>query len=260
MYIIYKHTNKLNNKSYIGFTKRGMNIRLNEHIKGQSVFSSALRKYGKESFKSEILETVETKIEANTIEIYFISFYESFGKGYNVTKGGEGGSYKWTTLQKEKHKIRMKTVDNSHKWSDERKLKQKNIVGHLHPCFGRVVLEEQKKTQSLKMKGKNKGKYMWISNKNVSTPVKIIVDNIYDYVMEGWYKGRKMSHLQKEWKLISKDGDIIVCNSNIKKICSDMKISWNILRKKESFIDENKIHWRTLKNYPNTHKWRLSSL
>ena len=52
-YLIYKHTNKINGKSYIGQTSRSINERLNEHLKSDSVFGKALRKYGIENFQSE---------------------------------------------------------------------------------------------------------------------------------------------------------------------------------------------------------------
>lgn len=46
-----------------------------------------MRKYGIEHFHIELIETTEKPEER---EIYWISYYESFSKGYNATKGGDG--------------------------------------------------------------------------------------------------------------------------------------------------------------------------
>ena len=100
--IIYKHTNTINNKSYIGFTKNTLDFRLNEHINdarnnSDRVFHKAIRKYGIDIFTSEILETLinTTKNIICDREIFWIAFYNTHyktGFGYNMTDGGEGGN------------------------------------------------------------------------------------------------------------------------------------------------------------------------
>lgn len=62
MGVIYKATNTLNNKIYIGKTKRSLNKRMIDHItkanKGVVThLYRAIRKYGKEAFKWEIVDT-----------------------------------------------------------------------------------------------------------------------------------------------------------------------------------------------------------
>ena len=47
-------------------------------------------KYGRENFKVELLEDNLTKDQVDDREIYYISFYDSFRHGYNMTKGGQG--------------------------------------------------------------------------------------------------------------------------------------------------------------------------
>ncbi len=64
--IIYKHTNIITNLSYIGFTKYTMEQRLNGHIKMSqkeecaTSFHKAIKEYGIENFKSEIIEYCES--------------------------------------------------------------------------------------------------------------------------------------------------------------------------------------------------------
>lgn len=96
---IYKWTNKINNKSYIG---KSVNIehRTSTHISRSqdpksneysSVFHQAIRKYGIESFDFSILK-VCSKEELNYWEEYYIKKENTkVPYGYNVASGGEGG-------------------------------------------------------------------------------------------------------------------------------------------------------------------------
>lgn len=95
--IIYKITNLINNKSYIGQTKRDLNIRIKEHFYNShsnlTGIDAAIKKYGKENFSIEIIEdNIETFEELNEKEIYYISYYHSSvdEQGYNIQRGGQG--------------------------------------------------------------------------------------------------------------------------------------------------------------------------
>lgn len=92
---IYKITNKINNKVYIGQTKRDIKVRFWQHKtdsnKKDFVLYKAMRKYGKDNFYIEIIEKCENDL-LNRQEKYWISFYNSYNKGYNSTIGGETSS------------------------------------------------------------------------------------------------------------------------------------------------------------------------
>lgn len=86
---IYKITNKINGKIYIGQSKNPKK-RFQQHIKDEKVTSSihnAIKKYGVENFTFEIIEGPISN--HNEREIYWIDYYNSYSKGYNQTIGGD---------------------------------------------------------------------------------------------------------------------------------------------------------------------------
>lgn len=95
--IIYKATNKVNKKVYIGQTTKTLEKRKKQHIDRASKniskcrkFSSAIRKYGADNFTWEILDTASTQEELNELEDKYIKQYDSINrdKGYNLKTGG----------------------------------------------------------------------------------------------------------------------------------------------------------------------------
>jgi hypothetical protein len=114
MYLIYKHIFP-NGKVYIGLTSGDGLSRWGSngiHYKGQNLVWNAIQKYGWKNVKHEILYTNLTKEEASKIEIEMISKYKSNDSnyGYNLTAGGEGGSfgYHHSTSDETKRKIGYK--------------------------------------------------------------------------------------------------------------------------------------------------------
>ena len=89
--IIYKITNKVNNKSYIGQTRYTIEFRWkqHQHKKDNTYFHNAIHKYGVENFNIEILEECDIK-DLNSKEIFYIAKYDTFNNGYNLTIGGDG--------------------------------------------------------------------------------------------------------------------------------------------------------------------------
>ena len=97
---IYKITNKLNNKIYIGLTtKERPTDRFSQHRylarhldqeKSISYLHRAMHQDGVENFSFEIIEEVENS-NLNEREKYWIQQYQSLSpNGYNLTAGGEG--------------------------------------------------------------------------------------------------------------------------------------------------------------------------
>ena len=97
MAYIYKITNKLNGKSYIGKTeKSNPEDRFREHLQDSRKFPDrplyrAINKYGKENFSFKVLEKTSYPEER---EVELIKEYNTYGNtGYNATKGGDGSVY-----------------------------------------------------------------------------------------------------------------------------------------------------------------------
>ena len=93
---IYKITNKINNKCYIGQSTR-IERRWEEHLyqtDRSSLIKYALRKYGINNFLFEVVEECKQE-ELNEREQYWIQFYNSYEEGYNLTLGG-GGAIKYS--------------------------------------------------------------------------------------------------------------------------------------------------------------------
>ena len=94
---IYKITNSINNKVYIGKTTQKIHNRLSQHIQGafsgkhNTKFYNSIAKHGGDKFKIDILDYYDDNDSLNKAEINEIAHYDSFEKGYNSTLGGDGG-------------------------------------------------------------------------------------------------------------------------------------------------------------------------
>lgn len=94
MYRVYKITNKINNKYYIGMTKQELGKRFSQHktaskrASTKSYLYNAMKKYGVENFEIEQLFQFENREDCCNKEIECISKNLD---GYNLAKGGEIG-------------------------------------------------------------------------------------------------------------------------------------------------------------------------
>jgi hypothetical protein len=138
---MYKTTNLINNKFYIGVHKT--NNLDDGYLGSGKYFNSSLNKYGKENFKREILEFFDSKKEMYLKEKEIVN--EDFIKqenNYNIKIGGLGG---WDHLKK---------------------------IGKLHPFYGRHHTNETKTKISIIKKGK-------ITSKTTKQKISLKIKNFY---------------------------------------------------------------------------------
>ena len=99
MYSVYKITNNVNGKIYIGYTSQGVRRRFKKHL--SDAFSrmccahlhKAIRKYGPDSFRVETLHVFADQQSAFDMESQLIKELKTQDTsiGYNIADGGKGG-------------------------------------------------------------------------------------------------------------------------------------------------------------------------
>lgn len=141
---IYKITNKINNKVYIGQTIRPVQDRWKRHINDalhnvlDTHFARAIRYYSPENFIIETIDTATNQEELNQKEQYWIRFYDSISNGYNetdaISKCG-GNTYKSKTpeeMKKISEKIRQSKLGGKNPHSTKVKCKNINTNEEYH--------------------------------------------------------------------------------------------------------------------------------
>ena len=174
--IIYKITNKVNGKVYIGQTteKRGFDGRY--HFRGNDIervylyhysykkrnrhynkhLLDSINKYGFENFEvTKTLDVAFSRIELNIKEQIWIKYYDSFKNGYNYTTGGEGFNLSKETKEKISY-IRIKKGI-----AKGNKNPQYGKKGVLSPNFGKHHSKETR----IKISQSNMGKRHTIESK-----------------------------------------------------------------------------------------------
>ena len=151
--VVYKIRNILNNKVYIGYTKRDPIPYIESHfsnamnnldihsarLKGRldfqgKYFYNAIRKYGRDSFEYRILCECYSIEDVKQAERIFIQYYSSTNNqlGYNIAEGGDGGNTRlgmtredliqYSLNQSKSMKRTLSTPDAKKRLSDNQRL------------------------------------------------------------------------------------------------------------------------------------------
>jgi hypothetical protein len=125
MRVIFKITNLINSKIYIG---KSSNDRTQYFGSGKAI-KAAIEKYGKHNFTKEILDTANTLSELNSKEKYWISKYRSYDPliGYNRSLGGDGN---WEHMTDEAKEQRYKNQLKTFKSDEFRQKKRENTLSY----------------------------------------------------------------------------------------------------------------------------------
>jgi len=136
---IYKITNNVNGKFYIGKTSRTIGYRFSTHksasVSPKDFFHRALKKYGVENFSIVCIKEVREDDDINELEKLYIGWLKP---QYNLKEGGEGG------LHSDMSRRRMSES-------------QTGVTRHHTP--------ENRKNTNQKISNSNKGKNTWIKNR-----------------------------------------------------------------------------------------------
>lgn len=147
-YSVYKHTSP-SNKVYIGITKQKPELRWhNGHgYKSNIHFNNAIKKYGWDNFKHEILFDGLTKDEAEKKEIELIAKYNSTNTdlGYNVDYGGH---LRAPVSEETKQKLAIANLGKT--YGEETRRKRSESLK------GRIITKEHAEKISKALKGKKR--------------------------------------------------------------------------------------------------------
>jgi group I intron endonuclease len=161
--IIYKITNTINGKLYIGQTVNTLHHRWKQHCRssGCRYLSSSIKKHGKENFTIEEIDRADNIEELNKRESYWIEFYNSTNSkfGYNLESGGRNKLLAEETklLISKANKGKIRSPEARKKLSDYHKNLPKEVqekftkcnIGRKKPCT-----EERKRKLSIAKTGK----------------------------------------------------------------------------------------------------------
>lgn len=117
---IYKTTNKINQKIYIG--KHQSSEYDNKYFGSGKILRRAIEKYGIENFINEIIDIANTDEELNEKEKYYIKYYKDlYGRGcYNLASGGDGGDvFKYQSPKDKQNFVDKMTLINKQRCSTE---------------------------------------------------------------------------------------------------------------------------------------------
>ena len=204
---IYKITNHINGKSYIGRTTRTIEARWREHLKRVRAGDMrhlyvAMRKYGIENFSIEKLVDVSTIAELSELEAYYCAYYDTYRNGYNMTAGGEAYPMDFEK-SRESHRAKMQSPEIRAKISATMKSVRSASADYIYIHKGNI----QKRISSKLLDeylannwevGTIKGKIRLHNCDNVETT--IFPEYLDQYLEDGWIIGGKPGRLTPEHK------------------------------------------------------------
>lgn len=165
MYTVYKHTTP-NGKVYIGITGQKPGYRWNNGNghKDNPHFYSAIRKYGWENIRHEIVANGLTKEQACDLEIELIAKHDATDprNWYNHSTGGEcstAGMHHSVETRKKMSEARKGANSpwyGKHRSAETRRKTSESIKGVNHPNYGKHLSDETRRKTSEANKGKHR--------------------------------------------------------------------------------------------------------
>ena len=208
---IYKTTNLINNKIYIG--KHLSNSYDSKYYGSGVLLIKAIEKYGIDNFKNEIIDIAETEEELNKKEFEYINQYKSeYGRNcYNIASGGTGGN----TLQyasKEKYNNfieKMSIINKNRCSSNEFKEKTSKRMKKLYE--NEVEREKQRQKQYI----------FWKNNQEAHKRQSEIVTEMHKRYKGKWNNGKAIpcimifNHTAYNFNYLSEFLEFVKMNYNL---------------------------------------------
>lgn len=203
-YYLYKITNLINNKVYIGVHQTN---KLNDGYFGSGInINRAIKKYGKDNFSKEILEYFNTEEDMLLKEKEIVnSDFVKLAHVYNINEGGKGSFSYINSLPNQGHrpgqqKEASKIAANKLKYDLEHREK---FCAKMRKSNQRRVNEGSMAWQKPGYKNPALTR-KWISNDATQKSQYIETSNLDQYLQQGWYLGRKYNQYNTNRDLYKK--------------------------------------------------------
>jgi Putative endonuclease segE, GIY-YIG domain len=216
-YYVYQITNLLNGKIYVGKHKSAKHPSENKYYGSGKQITAAIKKYGIENFKKEVIHYCSSMEEMSNKEAEIVT--EDFVKRtdtYNMHKGGPGGwdHYNGTNAHRKNSSkggkktskqlnefIAEQKTNNTEWWKDwcskvSKSNKNKNNNGWIN--FTPEEYQKRRLQKSLDSSGEKNSQFgkFWISNVLTKEVRRITIN---DTMPEGWVRGKKGHIPKKLW-------------------------------------------------------------
>lgn len=212
-YYIYKTTNLINQKQYIGKHYGELN---DSYLGSGKLIKKAIEKYGKENFKKEILYIAKDNDEANIKEKEFIKIYNAVKDAnfYNLHEGGDGGNNNQKiskSLSEDKHpmygkhhsqetKEKLRNSSLAYWTEDKRKERSEQYSGEGNPMYGKKksIESELKRIQNTDFAAYRTSEY----RQKMSSAVSGSKNGNYGNIGEKAKNGKQVCMCDDNWSII----------------------------------------------------------
>lgn len=250
---IYKTTNLINGKVYIGKSEREFTT---EYLGSGVLLSKAIEKYGKENFKVELIEDCDTLDTLNDREKFWINEYMG-DNCYNIAEGGSGGNTMSNHPNKKSIYSRVSnslkgrdvgfTSGSKHSNSTKMKIGKANS-GINNGNYNREFTKEER----LKMSISQKKRYKDPNERLKANVFKDLTPIEYEQRCRVWSEASKGSkngrfkYDKKVLKLDKKTGDVLKVYDYVRLVDEDgfnSKYVIHCCNKKKSFYSHKGFRW-----------------